>query len=253
MQKRSISVFLFLILAIIIGGIIYQKSSQKSGDDVTTSKTKVSEYNPVIDPDNFVSQVDNPYFTLKLGTKFIYENKTAESLERIEVVITHETKKVLSVITTVVWDRVWLDNQLVEDTKDWYAQDKEGNVWYFGEEVANFEDGKLKDHKGAWEAGVDGALPGIIMPADPQVGHSYRQEYYIGVAEDMGEIAALSKKVTVPYGTFANCLQTRDWSAIDKSANEYKYYCPDVGFVVLEEQVADNKDRVELVRVSIAK
>lgn len=208
-------------------------------------------YNPAIDPNNFVSNVNNKYFTLKPGKKFVYEKRNDEGLERIEVVVVDETKQVMGINMTVVWDRVWLNNELIEDTEDWYAQDKDGNVWYFGEDVNNYENGKLQDHKGAWEAGVDGAKPGIIMLANPQVGDSYRQEYYKGKAEDMADILSLDKKVVVPYGTFEDCLQTRDWSRIDQSANEYKYYCPNVGFVVMEESVKSGQGKVELVDVSI--
>ena len=213
------------------------------------SKIDTISYNPVINPADFVPQVDNKYLTLTPGKKFVFEKKTGEGVERIEVIVSKETRQVMGVTTTVVWDRVWLNDQLIEDTKDWYAQDKEGNVWYFGEEVDNYEDGKLKDHQGAWEAGVDGALPGIIMKADPQVGDSYKQEYYKGQAEDMADIVALDQKVSVPYGKFEDCLQTRDWSQIDKSVNEFKYYCPEVGFVVLEKTI-DGSERLELLRVS---
>ena len=135
-----------ILIATFLGGAFYWSQKQKPED---------AEYNPVINPSDFISKVDNKYFVLEPGTKFTYENKTDEGLERIEVTVTNEVKKVMGVTVTVVRDKVWLNNELVEDTKDWYAQDKEGNVWYFGEDVDNYESGKLKDHKGAWEAGVD--------------------------------------------------------------------------------------------------
>ena len=231
-----------ILIVTLLGGAFYWSQKQKPED---------AEYNPVINPNDFISKVDNKYFVLEPGTKFIYENKTDEGLERIEVTVTNEVKKVMGVTATVVRDKVWLNNELVEDTKDWYAQDKEGNVWYFGEDVDNYESGKLKDHKGAWEAGVDGAKPGIIMLANPKVGDSYRQEYYKGEAEDMADVIAIGKKVTVSSGTLDDCLQTRDWSKIESTANEYKYYCPAVGFVVLEESVKNGREKVELVSTSI--
>ena len=146
-----------------------------------------------------------------------------------------ETKTIMGVTTVVVWDRVWLNDKLKEDTRDWYAQDKDGNVWYFGEAVGNYKDGKLDNYAGSWVAGVDGAKPGIIMPANPRIGLTYRQEYAKGKAEDMGTIIAVGKRIKVPLGQFEDCVQIRDWSRIEKTANEYKYYCPQVGFAVLEE------------------
>lgn len=237
MKVRTKYLIIGAVLIAIIGSVFFWSESRE-------------DYNPAVDPTNFVSNVNNKYFTLMPGKKFIYEKRNDEGLERIEIVIRSETKKVMGIATTVVWDKVFLNNELVEDTRDWYAQDKEGNVWYFGEVVDNYENGKLKDHKGSWEAGVDGAKPGIIMLTNPQVGRSYRQEYYKGEAEDMADILAFGKKVAVPYKTFENCLQTRDWSMIDQSANEYKYYCPSVGFVVLEESVKRGQGKVELVNVS---
>ncbi len=116
----------------------------------------------------------------------------------------------MGVNTIVVWDRVWLNDELIEDTKDWYAQDKYGNVWYFGEDSKEYEDGKVVSTEGSWEAGVDNAKPGIIMKANPVIGESYRQEYYKGEAEDMADVVALGVKVKVKYGSFSDCLQTRD-------------------------------------------
>ena len=212
-------------------------------------KRDTEQYAYTMVPEEFVSEVAHKYFTLKPGTTFTYSQNTEEGTERNEIVVTNEQKEVMGVQTTVAWDRVWLNDVLIEDTRDWYAQDREGNVWYFGEDVDNYENGTLKDHAGAWEAGVDGAKPGIIMRANPKVGDSYRQEYYPRKAEDMGDVVALTAEVSVPYGTFNNCLQTRDWSAIDTSTNEYKYYCPAVGFVTLETAV-DSSNRVELVTVT---
>ncbi len=236
-------ILLIIIMLLIAGGVVYWLNNQPT-------KIENTQYHPTITPTDFVSKVNNPYFTLKPGTKFTYENKTTEGLERIVVEVTNETKVVLGVTTMVVWDRAWLNDVLKEDTKDLYTQDKLGNVWYFGEAVDNYENGKLKDHAGAWEAGVDGAQPGVVMLADPKVGNSYRQEYYKGRAEDMGDIVALNKKITVPHGTFEGCLQTRDWSMVDASLNEYKYYCPDVGFIVMEESISGGQEKVELIGVS---
>ena len=152
------------------------------------------------------------------------QKRTMWGTMRVETQITGETKLVMGVTATVVRDREWVDDELVEDTRDWYAQDKEGNVWYFGETVDNYEDGKLSDHGGSWEAGIDGARPGIIMPKEPKAGQTYRQEYYKGRAEDMGSIKATRKKVTVPQGTYDDCVQIRDWSRLE-SGGDYNYFC----------------------------
>jgi len=193
------------------------------------------QYDPPFDPSNFVPQVTNKYFTLEPGTKFTYVKHTNKGIERSEVAVLRETKQIMGVTTVVVSDRVWLNDKLKEDTRDWYAQDRDGNVWYFGEAVGNYKDGKLVNYAGAWEAGVDGAKPGIVMPAIPKVGLTYQQEHAKGKAEDMGTIIALDKQVKVPYRTFDDCVQIRDWSRLEKTANEYKYYCPGIDFVVLEE------------------
>jgi hypothetical protein len=236
------------LLLIILGGSFYWLTQNPTvGADV--------QYNPPFDPRNFVPQVSNKYVTLEPGTKFTYEKKTSNGTERTEVAVLRETKQVMGVTTIVVSDRVWLNDKLKEDTRDWYAQDADGNVWYFGEAVANYKDGKLVNYSGTWEAGIEGAKPGIMMPANPKVGLTYQQEHAKGKAEDMGTIIALGKRVKVPYGTFQDCVQTRDWSRIEKTANEYKYYCPAIGFMVLEEPAWPLASRLwdsktELVSVS---
>ena len=133
----------------------------------------------------FSDVINNKYFTLTPGTKYIYEGMTGEGLERAETYITEEKRIVNGIETIVVWDRVWLDNELIEETYDWYAQDKEGNVWYFGEDSKEYENGEVISTHGSWEAGIDGAEAGIIMKANPATGERYRQEYYKGIAEDM--------------------------------------------------------------------
>jgi hypothetical protein len=162
--------------------------------------------------------------------------------------VTDKTKKVMGVTTLIVWDRVWLDDELTEETYDWYAQDQEGNVWYFGEDSKEYKNGKVVSTEGSWEGGVDGAMPGMIMKNKLIVSDSYRQEYYQGEAEDWAEIVSLNEKVVVPYGSFENCIKTKDWSALEPDVIEYKYYSPSVKNVVLE-TAADNSERVELINI----
>ena len=137
----------------------------------------------------------------------------------------------MGIDAVVVRDTVTVDGAVVEDTFDWYAQDRAGNVWYLGEDVSNYEDGEVVDHDGSWEAGVDGALPGVVMPAEPSVGDAYRQEYLAGEAEDMGEVIALDGEVEVPAGAFAEVVTTRDWTPLEPDVVEEKDYAPGVGLV----------------------
>ncbi|MBM3243165.1 hypothetical protein FJZ31_43450 [Candidatus Poribacteria bacterium] len=215
-----------------------------------TNGTVDETYNPIINSATFVAKVDNPYFPLKPGTTFIYQGETEDGTERNEIVVTDQTKNILGVTAIVVWDRVWLEDELIEETYDWYAQDKDGNVWYFGEDSKEYENGKVVSAKGSWEAGVAGAKPGIIMKANPQIGDSYRQEYYKGEAEDMADVLSLNESVSVPYGSFENCLKTKDWTPLEPDVVEHKYYAPGVG-VVLEVMVKGETQRMELVDIRL--
>ena len=220
-----IGLFVTIVTFIIFNTFIVTWSSNKDQNNLDLNEVV---YNPKINPPDFSSQVTNKYFTLTPGKKTVYEADTEDGLERIEVYVTDETKLVQGVETIIVWDRVWLNGELIEDTKDWYAQDKEGNVWYFGEDSKEMIDGKIVSYAGSWESSIDGAKPGIIMKANPLVGETYRQEYYVGEAEDMAKVLALSETVTVPFGTFNNCLKTKDWNPLVAGDEEYKYYCPDL-------------------------
>ncbi len=204
------------------------------------------EYNPPFNPALFVPGVDNPLFPLVPGTTFTYEKETDEGTETTEVEVLHATKVILGVTCVVVRDIVTLDGELIEDTLDWFAQDLFGNVWYLGEESKDYENGVLVSTEGSWEAGVDGAVAGIIMLAGPIVGLAYRQEFYAGVAEDMGAVESLRETVTVPHGTFANCLKTRDFTPLEPGVAERKYYAPGIGRVL---ETNDDGERSELISV----
>jgi hypothetical protein len=210
---------------------------------------KDKTYNPQIDPADFVGVIDNPYFPLTPGTTFTYEAETEDGLEKDVVTVTHDTKEILGVTCTVVRDTATLDNVIEEDTFDWYAQDKEGNVWYFGEFTTQFENGVPVGNAGSWEAGVDGAQPGIIMLADPQPGVSYRQEFLAGVAEDMAKVLRLNARVSVPYGDFESCLETKEWTPLEPGQIEHKFYARGVGLVLVEE-LKGKTVREELVDVT---
>ncbi len=184
-------------------------------------------------------QIDNTYWPMVPGTTWNYEGvstdpETGEAeTETITVQVLNETRTVFGIETRVVRDRVYLEGLLIEDTFDWYAQDDSGNIWYMGEEVTDFEyddDGNLigTSHPGEWEAGVDGALPGYIMKASPQIGDNYYQEYYVGNAEDEGTILAMGEAVTVPAGSYEDLLRILDSSALFPQFG-HKSYAPGIG------------------------
>lgn len=204
-------------------------------------------YAPAIDPARFTTRIDNVYLPLAVGSRWVYEARVDEGIERVVVEVTDQTRQVMGVKTVVVRDVATLDGKAVEDTVDWYAQDDEGNVWYFGEETTSFEDGK-SDTAGSWEAGVDGAQPGIAMKAGPKVGDRYRQEYAAGEAEDMGEVVRIGERVSVRDRSFDDVLVTKDFSPLDPDAVEEKYYARGVG-AVLVEQLGGASERMELVEM----
>jgi hypothetical protein len=207
-------------------------------------------YAPVIDPENFVDVIDNPYLPLQPGTTLAYEGISEGERETTEVTVTQKTKVVMGVNTTVVRDQVFVDGELAEDTFDWYAQDRQGNVWYFGEDSREIENGKVVSTEGSWEAGVDGAKPGIVMLGEPRVGDAYRQEFYRGEAEDQARVLALGESMTVPYGSFDQVLVTEDRNPLEPRLLENKFYAPGVG-VVLERLVRGGREILRLVEVKM--
>ena len=188
-------------------------------------------YTVNINPADFVAVVDNPYFPHIPGSKFVYEGQTKDGLERVEIIVLEETKMVMGVTTTIMRDTVFVDGQIKEDTYDWLAQDKEGNVWYFGEDVNDYKNGVVASKVGSWEAGVDGALPGIVMFGDPaaHVGETYLQEYYAGQAEDTADVLSASQRVEIPFGSFENVVQTYDYTPLNPDSQEHKFYAEGIG------------------------
>jgi len=205
---------------------------------------------PEINPDNFVRRVTNPYYPLKPGTTFLYKGETEGIPTSNVTYVTHDTKKILDVTTTVVHDQAFENGVLVEDTFDWFAQDKAGNVWYFGEDTKELDaGGNVISTEGSWEAGVDGAQPGIIMLAHPQVGDRYYQEFYPGVAEDQAKVLSVDESVCVEYGCFDNVLVTKDWTQLEPGVSENKYYAENVGFI-LGVMVKGGDEHTELVGIT---
>jgi hypothetical protein len=189
-----------------------------------------------LDPAKFTTNIDNPYWPMKPGSKWVYsETDSTGKKEKAVVTVTNKTKRIANgVEARVIRDVVSENGVPVEITDDWYAQDDKGNIWYLGEAVRNSEKGKLVDRSGSFEAGVDGAQPGILMPANPKPGMSYRQEYYKGKAEDKGAVITVGKEqVEVPAGHFnKNVLMTRDLVPTEPKVQELKFYAPGVGPVL---------------------
>ncbi len=204
-------------------------------------------YQPKMEPANFTHAVTNPYFPLVPGTTATFlENDGRETREN-KLTVTRETKNVMGVRCVVVRDTLTLDGALVEDSVGWYAQDRQGAVWIFGESVREMKIGGRVSTEGSWEAGIAGAQPGIVMPAHPKIGERYRQEYLANVAEDIGQIAALDETVTVPGGTFAGCVRTREWSMLDSGTSK-KWYAKGVGLVRAESTDGEVSTLISLTR-----
>jgi hypothetical protein len=201
-----------------------------------------------LDPASFTTRIDNPYLPLRPGDRWVYRVTSGNGTQRDVITVLGITKRIANGVTArVVHDVVTEDGKLAENTFDWYAQDRAGNVWYFGEATKEYENGKVTSTRGSWEAGVDGAQAGIAMPAQPRVGLAYREEYYAGEAEDAGKVLSLDEKAQVPYGTFLRrVLLTKETTRLEPKVLEYKLYARNVG-QVLTVTVSGGTDREELV------
>ncbi len=199
---------------------------------------------------NFVSGIDNPYFALVPGQTYVFESADGSSSNNIAV--SNKTINIMGVTCVVVVDTAHEDGEVVEIAKDYYAQDEFGNVWYFGEDVKNFVDGKLVDTHGSWRAGVDGALPGYIMKAAPVVNEEYDQEIAPGVAEDHAKVLSLNVNIdAIPYGDFAAALRIKETTPLEPLAHESKYYVAGVGPVLVVNENDPANDQEFLVKVIV--
>ncbi|GGI43831.1 hypothetical protein BCL57_000158 [Agromyces flavus] len=203
-----------------------------------------------LDPAEFSADIDHPYWPMEPGTQWEYRelDGDGETL-RVVVTATTDTREIANGVTArVVRDTVYQGDEIVEDTFDWYAQRDDGSVWYLGEDTAEFEDGEIATTEGSFEAGVDGAQAGVLLPADPKPGQSYRQEYLEGEAEDEGEVLRVGERAEAPYGAYDDVLVTRDTNALEPDVVEYKFYARDLG-PLLALDVAGGSGREELVDV----
>jgi hypothetical protein len=206
---------------------------------------KGTAYHPSIDPAAFSADISNPYFPLTPGRVFTYEGGGEHS----EMTVTDATRTIMGVPSVVVRDRVFEHGALTEDTFDWYAQDRAGHVWYFGEATAECDGTKITSRAGSWEAGVDGALPGVVMLARPALGEAYRQEYLRGEAEDVAKVLKLGATLTSGPTTYRGVLVTEERTALEPTIIEHKLYAPSVGLVE-ERLVRGGTGTVRLTDVS---
>ena len=202
-----------------------------------------------LNPANFTTKIDNPYWPMKPGSRWVYRETDSEGTrQRVVVTVTRRTRRIANGITArVVRDVVTEKGRFVEVTDDWYAQDRRGNIWYLGEDTTEYENGRPVSKEGSFEAGVDGAQAGVIMPAHPRPGLAYRQEYYAGKAEDRARIVSLREQAEVPAGHYRPVLMTREWNPLERRVLEFKFYARGVG-PVLAVSVSGGSDREELVR-----
>jgi hypothetical protein len=204
-------------------------------------------YDPATNPANFVRGITNPYFPLMPGKTYIYEGQTSQGFEHSEFAVTHNTRMILGVTCVEVHDTVKHDGVVTEDTLDWFAQDIEGNVWYFGENTHELEEGLITTIDGTFMAGMNGDKPGIIMKAYPKVGDFYRQEFSLGNAEDFAETQGVNKTVTVRAGTFTHCVKSQETTPLETDLLEQKFYAPGIGNVLTVD--AHTGEKLELVRI----
>jgi hypothetical protein len=246
-------------LASACGGSGMQSASTIAGATTTGASASASElapihgaYSPKIDPAHFVATIDNRWFPLLPGTGFHYRGvaENGKTPQTDDMVVTHQTKTILGVTCTVVRDTVSSRGRPIEHTFDWYAQDRQGNVWYMGEDTRELHQGRFVKADDSWEAGVAGAEPGIIMPGDPRRGDAYRQEYYPHYALDQARVLGAGGRVTVPYGSYGDTLLTVETAPkLDPGVAERKWYVSGVGDVK-EHTVSGNHEEIVLVSIT---
>jgi hypothetical protein len=247
-----------LVIAVAVSGCGSSGSGESSSatrSSATTASRSASSlapihgrYAPSIDPANFVTTIDNRYFPLKPGTGFHYNGVRGKTAQTDDEVVTRQTKQILGIRCTVVRDTVSEHGKPIERTSDWYAQDKQGNVWYMGEDSLELKHGRFVKASDSWKSGVNGAKPGIIMPGNPQPGDDYRQEYYPpGQALDEAHVVG-SSSLKVPYGAFKHSLVTSEYSPLEPQTEE-KYYVAGLGEVA-EKVVKGHHEQFQLVRVT---
>jgi hypothetical protein len=202
-----------------------------------------------INPENFTTIINNPFLPLEPSNTFIYKGSKEGSKQRDVFAVTDRTIVIDGVTCRVVHDRVFMQGVLQEDTFDYFAQDRDGNVWYFGEDTEELDKrGRVVSTAGTWRAGVDGAQPGVIMEAHPKVRDHYFQEVAAPIAQDEAIVLNLHEIVAVPFGKFTNCLQTKEFTQLEPGNVEHKFYARGIG-CILGVVVKGGKERLALVNI----
>lgn len=216
----------------------------------TNASLPVGDEPVTLDPADFTTEITNEYWPMAPGDRWVYRETDGQGGEqKVVVTVTDRTKTIAGIEALVVHDVVTEDGELVEDTFDWYAEDADGNIWYLGEATKEFESGEVKTTAGSWEHGVDGAQAGIAVPAAPEPGLDYRQEYYAGEAEDTATVLSLDEWVEVPAGSYRDVLMTKDYTSLHPEILEHKLYAKGVG-PVLVLGISGGADREELLSSS---
>jgi hypothetical protein len=247
--RRGPVLALVTVSALSVGACAGDVSGAAAGSALPAGDDRVE-----LDPAGFGIDITNPYWPMHVGDRWAFEETDGQGgVQRVEVTVLDETYTVdLGIEARVVHDVVTAaDGAVVEDTLDWYAQDGDGNVWYLGERTAEYENGQVVSTEGSWEAGVDGAQPGIAVPADPQPGLEYRQEYLAGEAEDRALVLSTDEKVQVPTGVYSGALLTRDTTPLEPDLVELKFYAPRIGPVLTLES-SGGAGREQLVESTMA-
>jgi hypothetical protein len=225
-----------------VGGTATQIAIPRSG-------TSGPAYHPNIDPARFSTHITNHYWPLKPGSTWTYDGTKDGVPEHVVVTVARQTKMILGVRCVQVSDVVTVNGSLEENTTDWYAQDPSGSVWYFGEDSKDYKNGAVVSTQGTWEAGVDGALPGITIQGTPQPGGpTYRQEYRPGVAEDMARVLRVNAIQRVPAGTYRRVVETLDTDPLNPDKIEHKFYGPGVGPVHVIRVGGAHQEEIKLIK-----
>jgi hypothetical protein len=240
------------VAAIVIASGLVAAVAACGGGSSTASSLPQGSEQVSLDPADFTTEIDNRYWPMAPGNRWVFRETNAEGAHRrVVVTVTDQTKTIMGIDAVVVHDTVTEQGVLVEDTYDWYAQDADGNIWYLGEDTKEYANGKVATTAGSWQAGVDGAQPGIVVAANPEPGMSYREEYYAGQAEDAARVLAIDEKVEVPYGFYQGVLLTQNVTALDPKVAEHKFYVKGIG-PVREISVSGGSDETELVHFTRA-
>ena len=244
-HRRTATLFLAPIVALSLAAC---GEDETGGDSGSRQDLPQRSEHVELDPADFTTEIDNPWWPMTPGSRWVYrETDTEGANQKVVVTVTNRTKTIANGIEArVVRDVVTEDGEFVEVTDDWYAQDRDGNIWYLGEDTTEYENGKPVSKEGSFEAGVDGAEPGIIMPAQPDPGMTYRQEYLKDEAEDEGAIVSLDQQAEVPAGHYKPVLMTNDTNPLEPKVNEFKFFARGVG-PVLAISVSGGSDREELL------